>query len=120
MHSSQHSAPGRNGRRSRGRNRSRALCRSELGLRPAELLAAPRRERSIMPSEVEGYPLPHSDYSCGSPTGGNLGGNSAVTVNTPGVVTISATYIQHGSSLPLKSGTVRVVGKARPVGADGW
>jgi hypothetical protein len=39
-------------------------------------------------------------------------------VNTPGVVTITGYYIQGSYTLPLKSETVRVVGKVQPIGAE--
>jgi hypothetical protein len=40
-------------------------------------------------------------------------------VKTPGLVIVRGQYTQHGYMLPLRSMAVRVVGKARPVGADG-
>jgi hypothetical protein len=82
-------------------------------------IAAHRCESSIMPAEAGGYGLPLSDYSFGSDTPGNVRTKGAVTVNTPGLVIITAKYIQNGYSLPLQSETVRVAAKARPVGEDG-
>ena len=72
-----------------------------------------------MPSEAEGYALPLSgfQFGCEAP---NIHTKSAATVNTPGLVIIVARYFHRGYTLPLKSATVRVLGKARPVGADAW
>jgi hypothetical protein len=74
---------------------------------------------SIQPSEASGYSLPLGQFVLGSDTPGNVATKSAVTVTTPGVVTISGYYDQKSYTLPFKSQTVRVVGKARPIGADG-
>ncbi len=78
-----------------------------------------RCESSVQPSEASGYSLPLANFSLGSDSPGNVRTKSAVTVNTPGVVIITAYYQQTGYSLPLKSETVRIAGKARPIGADG-
>jgi hypothetical protein len=83
------------------------------------VIPAHRCESSILPSEAGGYALPLSKFSFGSDTAGNIVSKSAITVNMPGLVTITANYLQNGYALPLESESVRVVGKARPIGADG-
>jgi hypothetical protein len=82
------------------------------------VIPAHRCESSILPSEAADYPLHLSGFSFDTDTPGNISAKSAVTVNTPGLVTVSASYIQKSYTLSLKSETVRVVGKARPIGAD--
>jgi hypothetical protein len=88
-----------------------------LGETPV-VIAAHRCESSVTPAEAGGYALPLGEYSFGSDTPGNARTKSAVTVHTPGLVIISAQYVQNSYTLPLTSQKVQVVGKARPVGAD--
>jgi hypothetical protein len=78
-----------------------------------------RCETSIHPSEAADYALPLADFSFGSDMPDNVVTKNAATVKTPGLVTVEGHYAQYGYSLPLKSERVRVVGKARPIGADG-
>jgi hypothetical protein len=77
-----------------------------------------RCESSILPSEANGYSLPLSQFRFDTDMPGNITAKSGVTVTTPGLVTVSAYYLQKSYTLPLKSVIVRVVGKARPIGAD--
>jgi hypothetical protein len=83
------------------------------------VIPAHRCESTLLPSEAEGYELPLSNYffRCESPA--NVETKSAVTIVTPDVVLIRATYVQSSHTLPLKSEVVRVRGKVRPIGADG-
>jgi hypothetical protein len=83
------------------------------------VIPAHRCESSIMPSEAGGYRLPLSDFSLGSDSPVNVRTKSAITLNTPSLVIITAKYSQTSYNLPLKSETVRVAGKARPIGAEG-
>jgi hypothetical protein len=84
------------------------------------VIASHRCESLLQPSEAGGYALPLSGYVFGSDTPANVRTKGAVTVNAPGLVTITAHYRQDGYTLPLRSETVRVVGRARPIGADAW
>jgi hypothetical protein len=84
------------------------------------VIPAHRCESSIMPSEAGGYALPLSEYSFGCDSPVNVVTKRAVTVYTASLVMITARYAQSSYNLPLTSHAVRVVGKARPVGADGW
>jgi hypothetical protein len=79
-----------------------------------------RCESSLQPSEAGGYSLTLAVFNFSSDTPSNIPTKTAVTINTPGLVSINAHYGQKGYTLPLKSETVRVVGKARPTGADAW
>jgi hypothetical protein len=84
------------------------------------VIASHRCESLLIPSEGGGFTLPLRDYLFGSDTPGNVTTTRAVTVITPGLVHVRATFVQNTYLLPLTSETVRVIGKARPVGTDGW